>query len=141
MKSVFFQSGKKKNRVRTLSAVLLTALLFCTAFSGPARAEPEKLRIVATIFPVYDWVREILGEQAGSTELTMLLDSGADLHNYQPTAPDIMKIKQADLFIYIGGESDEWAEDVLAIAVNPDRIDVNLMEALGEDAREEHGSP
>ena len=70
----------------------------------------DKLSIVTTIFPEYDWVREILGDKADNTEVTMLLDNGVDLHSYQPTADDIVKISNCDLFIYVGGESDGWVE-------------------------------
>ena len=69
-------------------------------------SDPNKLSVVTTIFPEYDWVREILGDKAGSTDLTMLLNSGVDLHSYQPTADDIVKISDCDLFVYVGGESD-----------------------------------
>ena len=66
-----------------------------------AEKAPEKsLKIVTTIFPEYDWVREVLGDQAENDELTMLLDNGVDLHSYQPTADDIVKISDCDLFIY-----------------------------------------
>ena len=69
-------------------------------------SDSNKLSVVTTIFPEYDWVREILGGKAESTDLTMLLDNGVDLHSYQPTADDIVKISDCDLFIYVGGESD-----------------------------------
>lgn len=68
--------------------------------------DSDKLKVVTTIFPEYDWVKEILGDKARSTDLTMLLDDGVDLHSYQPTADDIIKISGCDLFIYVGGESD-----------------------------------
>ena len=127
----------KKIIIRLLTVTLSVVFLLGASVPKPAEADESKLRIVTTIFPIYDWVREILGDEAGETEMTMLLDSGADLHNYQPSAADILKIKQADLFIYIGGESDEWAEDVISVADNPERINLNLMDALGEDLREE----
>ncbi len=58
-------------------------------------------------------MREILGDKADHAEVTMLLDNGVDLHSYQPTADDIIKISDCDLFIYVGGESDGWVEDAL----------------------------
>ena len=97
----------------------------------------EKLKIVTTIFPEYDWVRQILGEKAGGAEITLLLDNGVDLHSYQPTVDDIVKISECDLFIYVGGESDEWVEDALAQAKNKDMLTVNLLEALGSSIKEE----
>ena len=95
------------------------------------------LNIVTTIFPEYDWVKEILGENADNAEVTMLLDSGIDLHSFQPTAEDILKISNCDMFIYVGGESDEWVEDALEEAVNKDMVVINLLEVLGENAKEE----
>ena len=87
------------------------------ALAGLRKAEryhkTDKLSIVTTIFPEYDWVREILGDKADNAEVTMLLDNGVDLHSYQPTADDIVKISDCDLFIYAGGESDGWVDDAL----------------------------
>ncbi len=97
----------------------------------------EQLSIVCTIFPEYDWVKQILGDHASHAEITYLLDSGVDLHSYQPTAADMAKIADCDLFVYIGGESDEWVEDALAEAVNPDMQTINLMEVMGDAAKEE----
>ncbi len=98
---------------------------------------PEKLQIVTTIFPIYDWVQNILGENAPHAEVTMLLDNGVDLHSYQPTVEDIMKISTCDLFVYVGGESDAWVSDALEEAVNPDMVVVNLLELLGDSVKEE----
>ena len=98
-------------------------------------AEEKPLKIVTTIFPIYDWVRQIIGEQ--DADVTMLMDSGVDLHNFQPTAQDILTIAQCDLFIFVGGESDEWTEDVLKTAQNESMTAINLLDALGDDVKEE----
>jgi len=123
--------------MKKFTALLLTFVLFLSLcpVSGLAE-EAGKIRVVTTIFPIYDWVREIAGD-TGSTEITLLLDSGVDLHSFQPSAQDILKVATCDLFIYVGGESDEWAEDALAEAVNPDRTVISLVEALGENAKAE----
>ncbi len=97
----------------------------------------EKISVVATIFPEYDWVREIIGDASEDIELTLLMDSGIDLHSFQPTANDILTISTCDLFIYVGGESDEWVENVLKEVANDDMIVINLLEALGDYAKEE----
>ena len=99
--------------------------------------QTDKLSIVTTIFPEYDWVREILGEKADNAEITMLLDNGVDLHSYQPTADDIVKISDCDLFIYVGGESDEWVEDALRNAANGNMKVINLLEVLGDSVKTE----
>lgn len=97
----------------------------------------EKLKIVTTIFPEYDWVRQIAGDKVSDMDITMLLDNGVDMHSYQPTADDIMKISDCDLFIYVGGESDEWVNDALKEAVNKDMQVIDLLDVLGEQVKME----
>lgn len=97
----------------------------------------DKVKVVTTIFPEYDWVKEIAGEESDNIDLTMLLDNGVDLHSYQPTAEDIMKISDCDLFIYVGGESDAWVDDALKEAVNKNMKVINLLEVLGSTVKEE----
>jgi zinc transport system substrate-binding protein len=97
----------------------------------------KKLNIVTTIFPEYDWVMNILGANTQGAEVTMLLDNGVDLHSYQPTAGDILKISSCDMFIYVGGESDEWVEDVLKEATNKNMVVINLLDELGNSVKEE----
>ena len=101
------------------------------------KSSDGNISVVATIFPEYDWTKNILGENPGDVELTMLLGSGVDLHSYQPSADDIMAIETCDMFIYVGGESDEWVEDVLKRSPDENRVVINLMEVLGDDAKEE----
>ena len=93
--------------------------------------------IVCTIFPEYDWVKEIIGDHSDNIEMSYLLDSGIDLHNYQPTTDDIIKISNCDLFVYVGGESDKWVEDAVAQATNKDMKVINLMDILGDSAKVE----
>ena len=115
---------------------LLLSLFFLLSTALPAgMAEEKSLKIVTTIFPIYDWVRQIIGEQ--DADVTMLMDSGVDLHNFQPTAQDILTIAQCDLFIFVGGESDEWTEDVLNTVQNESMTVINLLDALGDDVKEE----
>ena len=122
--------------MKKFAMLLMAVVLLLNVCVPAALAESRPVKIVTTIFPIYDWVREIAGTET-DMELTMLLDSGVDLHNYQPTAQDILKIAQCDLFIFVGGESDEWTEDVMATAQNKDMVVINLLEALGEDVKEE----
>ena len=98
----------------------------------------KKLNIVTTIFPEYDWVMNILGSNPGGAEVTMLLDNGVDLHSYQPTAGDILKVSSCDMFIYVGGESDEWVQDVLKEATNKDMVVINLLDVLGSKGYAKH---
>ena len=118
------------------AVILSLALLTASMGTVDAAAEERKLSVVTTIFPIYDWVRQVAGD-TGRVGLTMLLDSGVDLHSYQPTAADIMKVAACDVFIYVGGESDEWVEDALREAVNPDMIVISLLDSLGDAVRME----
>ncbi len=110
-----------------------------SASSAPSAqaAAGGRISVVCATFPAYDWVRQVVGEQAGSFEVTYLMDSGTDLHSYQPTVEDIAKVAEADLFVYVGGESDEWAADAVEAAANPGLRTVNMLEAVGDAAVEE----
>ncbi len=118
-------------------ATLLVLCLMLPVFSGCDAAIPESdaVSIVTTVFPLYDWARELVGDTDGVT--VTLLTKGVDLHSYQPTAKDMVTIADCDLFLYVGGESDDWVEDALANDSNPDRCVCNLLETLGTLAKEE----
>ncbi|MBR4529474.1 MAG: zinc ABC transporter substrate-binding protein, partial [Lachnospiraceae bacterium] len=124
-------------------SILLCVMILSGALSGCGKAlasEPVSsggLRIVTTIFPEYDWVTHILGENPGRAEVTLLLDNGVDLHSFQPTAADILRVATCDLFIHVGGESDEWVEDALKEATNKDMAVINLLDVLGDAVKEE----
>lgn len=123
------RNGKSKYSVCMLMIIL--SMIFC----GCARLENEengensistsketdKLRIVTTIFPQYDFVRQIAGEKVS---LQMLLKPGEETHSYEPTPQDIIAIQKADLFIYVGGENDSWVEDILE---SPEMNQVNTL--------------
>jgi zinc transport system substrate-binding protein len=124
-----------KRIITAVIAILMLAsvLTGCGTGSG-SEADDGRLNIVTTIFPEYDWVREIAGDRAN---ITMLLDNGVDLHSYNPTAVDMVNISACDMFIYVGGQSDAWVEDALKESVNPDMAVINLMEVLGDTVKEE----
>lgn len=115
-------------------ALMITVFASCGSVTDPAGNEDGKLKIVTTIFPEYDWTRNITADLAN---VTMLLDTGVDLHSFQPTAADIVTVSSCDVFIYVGGESDSWVSTTLAEATNKDMIVINLMEALGDAVKEE----
>ena len=127
----------RSNSQKFISALLSGLMLFsvCSCSSGVSKS--DKLRVVTTIFPEYDWVREIAGDKISDIDLTLLCDNGVDMHSFQPTAQDIIKISSCDVFVYVGGESDEWVEDALKEAVNKDMQVVNLLEVLGDGVVEE----
>ncbi len=130
---------KKKLNKGIVTALLLCFVLLISACNVNMQNGTKKsgIRVVTTIFPEYDWVISILGENPGNIEVEMLLDNGVDLHSYQPTAEDIVKISDCDMFIYVGGESDEWVEDVLKEAANKDMVVINMLEVLGNDVKAE----
>ena len=109
--------------------------LTTSVFAAKAK-KSDKLKVVTTIFPEYDWTREIIGD-TNSAELTLLLGNGVDLHSYQPSIQDIAKISTADIFIYVGGESDGWVKDALKNAKNKNMKVINLLETLGDKVKAE----
>lgn len=127
--------------MKKILALLLALWIPAAVLSGCApqddSAASNKLNIVTTIFPAYDWVREILGDETDRAEITMLLDSGVDLHSYQPTVDDIVKISDCDLFLYVGGESDGWVDDALKNAPSKERKVIRLLDVLGDSAKAE----
>ena len=111
---------------------------FMLAGCAPTQQKNQpKLKIVATTFPQYDWIREIIGKDNANVDLQLLMKNGGDLHSYQPTAGDIANISDANLFVYVGGESDEWVDDALEEKTNKDMKVVNMMQTLGDDIDEE----
>jgi zinc transport system substrate-binding protein len=86
-----------------------------------------KINIVATVFPPYDFTREIIGDKA---DLTMLLPPASESHSFEPTPKDIIGIQNCDVFIYVGGESDEWVNSVLDSMDTDDMKIITLMDCV-----------
>ncbi len=124
--------------MKKITAVLLSLILMISSLTGCGGAQNNHadIKVVATVFPIYDWVREIVKDDV-DIKLDMLLDNGADLHSYQPSATDIVNISDCDVFIYVGGESDKWVSDVIAQAKNKDMVVLDLLDILGDKAKEE----
>jgi len=115
---------------RIIFVFFISITLFPCCFKDQ-HEQGEKISIVATIFPHYDWVRQIIGEEnMDRFRLTLLLDSGIDMHSFNPSVSDMVKIKTCDVFIYVGGHSDDWVSDALRDA-NPDMVKMNLLDILG----------
>ena len=145
----------KKFMLCLIASFIVTGCLAAYIFAGANPAESSRaggetgkgngeesggrpaIQIVATHFPAYDWVMNILGENPAGAQVTMLLDQGVDLHSFQPTVEDILKISACDLFVYVGGESDAWVDDALQEAKNQDMTAISLMDVLGDSAKEE----
>lgn len=97
----------------------------------------NKINIVCTIYPQYDWVMNLIGENTSDYNVSLLVNNGVDLHNFQPSAKDIVTISTCDFFLYVGGESDSWVQEVITDAGNDDMISMNMMDVLGDMAQVE----
>ena len=121
-------------RFALVAALLPVAFMFLvgcaqsqTASAAVGSEDDSALRVVATIFPQYDFVRQIAGDRV---ELSMLISPGAESHGFEPTARDIITINDADLFIYIGGHGDTWVDRILASLDRADLRSVALLDLV-----------
>ncbi|MCQ2579421.1 MAG: metal ABC transporter substrate-binding protein [Treponemataceae bacterium] len=115
-------------------------MIFCFLFSFSSctkanSKQTEKINIVCTTFPQYDWTNNIIKGFEDNFSVFLLMDKGSDLHNYQPTAQDMIKIASSDLFIHVGGESDIWIKDFLSESTDKNRTVLNLVNMLGDRAK------
>jgi len=131
----------KKFSFCSLACAIFVAALFslvaCNSVSENKKQESHELSIITTIYPEYAWTKEILGARTDSVNLTLLIKNGIDLHSFKPTAQDIAKIANADMVIYVGGESDEWIEKALEATPKKGRTEINLMKVLGDRVKAE----
>ena len=121
---------------RIIALCFCIILIFTASACGEPVGDAGKISIVTTIFPVYDWIRNVAAGVDG-VEIKMLIDSGVDLHSFQPTTKDILEISTCDMFVYVGGESDEWVDDALGESTNKKLSAINLIDTLGESKLEE----
>lgn len=129
------------NKTTVKISIFIMLMIFtitgCLSGGSLNMADDDMTDIVCTIFPQYDWTRNIAGENNEKVRINLLINNGVDMHSYQPSAADIAKISSCDVFIYVGGESDKWVEGVIAEAANKDMKIINLMEVLEENIMEE----
>lgn len=142
---------KKKTIIISLVIIMLiaTVLFGCTKKDSKVDSEgvEKKISVVTTIFPIYDFVRQIAGDHV---DLTMMLPPGAESHSYEPTPQDIIKLHQSKLFIYVGGDSDAWVDGILD-STNKDKMNIltlmdcvdvveeELVDGMQEEEEEEEG--
>lgn len=115
---------------KAITFILLSAVLLLSFSGCAAPYDSEKINIVCTLFPQYDWIKNIVGD-SDSVEVTLLIQNGTDPHSYQPTAADIMTISNCDMIVYIGSDSDIWVKEALERAKNTDTVKVALSELDG----------
>lgn len=129
--------------MKKLLILLIVPVILFSACTGTAADDADgRLRIISTIFPGYDFARQVCGDNA---VVTQLLPPGGEAHSFEPTPQDIIAIQNCDLFIYVGGESDTWVDMILESLAEPVRT-VRMMdcvEAVAEEIKEgmetEHG--
>ena len=127
---------KKIFKICLYTIALAVAVFMVGCKGNDLPVDDGKLKIVTTIFPEYDWVKQIAGD-SNNLDITFLMKNGGDLHSYSPSAEDILKISSCDMLVYVGGESDKWIEEILENSVNSNIKAINLMNVLGEKAKEE----
>ena len=109
---------------KIISIFLLFVVTFAFCSCGEVEKSTGKISVVTTIFPYYDFARSV---SKGTCDVDMLLKPGSDVHSFEPTPSDILKIRNADLFIYNGGESDEWVDSILESLGDTDKPVVMKM--------------
>ena len=124
---------KQLNLLVVLSALCISLLCGCTAYTETAENTSDRPVILCTTFAAYDWVNNILGD-TDTFSCELLVDTGVDLHSYQPSAQDIVRIAGCRMLVYVGGESDTWVGDALHESGNEDILAISLMELVGDRA-------
>lgn len=121
-----------KLRLKCAAAAILAAFMLLSVGCGaPNVKRSGKINVLCTVFPLYDWARNIAGNTA---EVSLLNENGADMHSYQPTAADIVRLHSCDILIYTGGESEKWVAEVIKQTENENLRTLNLIELLGGKA-------
>ena len=128
-----------KSHILGIMKSIFKVFIFCLSFfvlgcSKKSSSENPDFSIICTTFPLYDWVKNIVGEN-DSVKVDLLVDSGVDVHSYNPTPKDIVDVSKCDLFVFSGGISENWVKDVLNQTGNKSLKVVNLIEFLEEKGR------
>lgn len=121
-----------------MASALLLSLCACSSESGYFESDSTKLKIISTVFPPYDLAKHIAGDNA---EMKILLPPGSEAHTYEPTAKEIIAIQNCDIFLYIGGENEQWA-DKLINSNDTSKVKIvkliDCVPTLSEDDEDEH---
>lgn len=116
--------------MKKIFLILISTIIILSSFSGCSIKNTnsgDKLKIVATIFPSYDFARAVAGDNA---DIQMLIKPGMEVHSFEPTTSDILAIQNADIFLYIGGENDTWVKTILG-SLDTSKVKIlRLMDAV-----------
>ena len=128
-----------KSHILGIMKSIFKIFIFCLSFfvlgcSKKSNSTNQEFSIICTTFPLYDWVKNIIGEN-NSVKIDLLIDSGVDVHSYNPTPKDIVQVSKCDLFVYSGGVSENWVKNILNQTGNKSLKVVNLIEFLEEKGR------
>lgn len=134
--------SKTTNTLRVAAGSLLAALVLCLwpngAFLAPAMAQDiPRLKVITTVFPAFDFARSLTG---GLADVTLLLPPGAESHSYEPTPKDIRALEEADLLVFVGGESEHWVREVLASLGEEAPLGLAMMDCVPTKAEERTAS-
>ncbi|MBO8171229.1 MAG: zinc ABC transporter substrate-binding protein [Bacillaceae bacterium] len=127
-------TGRKTSLLIVLIMIFTMVLSACGGQSAEEQAEPEGLRIYTSIYPLYDFSSKITGEKA---EVVNLVPPGAEPHDFEPSPKDLVKLSEADVFVYNGGGFETWIEDVLQSIDTSGMIVVNASEEIEPMERED----
>ena len=128
----------KKFKIALVLAIVLTVVISFASCSESNNS--GKLSVVCAGFAEYDWTRNIIGDASDKFEITYLLDDGSDPHSFQPSIIDMANISDADLFVYIGGESNTWAQDIIMGSSSSSLKTLSLYELFSSELIETSNS-
>ena len=127
---------KYLNKIIYTTVLLLITVCLAACSSGKKESDTNKISIVTTLFPNYDFARQIAGDKA---DVTLLLDPGVESHDYEPSPSDIIAINKADLFIYTGDNMEHWAANIInslekdSVTVIDTSINISLVKSAKND--------
>lgn len=139
-KRIDCEEVRKMKSIKKLICYISCLAVVCGCLTGCGKSgtsDDDEFLVVTTSYAAYDWAMNIIGKNPADARVVYLLDDGVDMHSYQPTVDDLMTVSKADVFIYVGGESDEWVEDAVKNMKNDDAVIINMMESLGDKVYEE----
>ena len=133
---------KKTIRAFVVILLVITMILSSSVLSGCTKKNDGEIKILCTVFPLYDWARQVVGNTEG-VSVQLLVKNGTDIHSYQPSFADVAAIKDSDAVLYVGGVSDAWVEEALTESPKTIKLSqtagVTLYDVSAHSIAEDHG--